>query len=62
MKERSGKLKRWQILFKNSMPEYEKIFQRTESKKKKKKNPPAKKEKNSINLYTHKQASQVAQW
>lgn len=29
---------------------------------KKKKNPPAKKEKNSINLYTHKQASQVAQW
>ena len=61
MKERSWKLKRWQILFKNSMQEYEKISQRTESKKKKK-NPPAKKEKNSINLYTHKQASQVAQW
>ena len=38
-------------------------FSREQSqKKKKKKNPPAKKEKNSINLYTHKQASQVAQW
>lgn len=37
-------------------------FPREQNPKKKKKNPPAKKEKNSINLYTHKQASQVAQW